>query len=67
MNAKFFSALSRNVGQLRRMKKAHEDMGTDIAVLKLENSELRPKLSPSLLFRRLFISNPFLVFMLNFG
>ena len=41
---------------LREMKKAHEDMSMDLNVLKLENSELRRKLSSSLLCRR-FISN----------
>ena len=56
MNVEIFSALSRNVGKLREMKKAHEDIATDITVLKLENSELRRKLSSSLLVR-LFISN----------
>ena len=50
MNAEIFSALSQNIGQIRRMKKAHEDMGTDIAMLKLENSELRRKLSSLFLF-----------------
>ena len=56
MNVEVFSALSRNVGKLREMKKAHEDMATDLTVLKLENSELRRKLSSSLLCQ-LFISN----------
>ena len=56
MNVEVFSALSRNVGKLREMKKAHEDMATDLTMLKLENSELRRKLS-SLLLCRLFISN----------
>ena len=47
MNVEIFSALSRNVGKLREMKKAHEDMATEIAVLRLENSKVRSKfLSP---------------------
>ena len=44
INAECFSALTRNVGKLREMKKAHEDMSTDITILKLENAELRRKL-----------------------
>ena len=43
MNVECFSALTRNVGKLREMKKAHEDMTTDITILKLENAELRRK------------------------
>ena len=54
MNVEFFSALSRNVGKLREMKKAHEDMATDITVLKLENSELRRKFPFCLLCRLLY-------------
>ena len=43
MNTECFSALTRNIGKLRELKKAHEDMATDITVLKLENDELRRK------------------------
>ena len=43
MNVKLFSALIRNVEKLREMKKAHEEMATEITVLKLENSEVRRK------------------------
>ena len=50
MNQEIFSALSRNVGQLRRMKKAHEDMGTDIAVLRIENNDLRRKFFHHIIF-----------------
>ena len=46
MNAEVFSALSRNVGKLHEMKKDHEDMATEIAFLKLENSETRSKFHP---------------------
>ena len=65
MDVEFFLALSRNVGKLREMKKAHEDMATDITVLKLENSELRRKLSSPLPFAVFFESS--LMCMLNFG
>ena len=44
MNAEVFSALTRNVGKLREMKKVHEDMATEIAVLKLEKDEAIRKL-----------------------
>ena len=54
MNQEIFSALSRNVGQLRRMKKAHEDMGTDIAVLRIENNDLRRKFFHHILFSTSF-------------
>ena len=43
MNIELFSALTRNVGKLREVKKAHEDMATDITVLKLDNAEFRRK------------------------
>ena len=39
MNAEMFSALARNVGKLREMKKAHEEMAAEIAVLKLEKEQ----------------------------
>ena len=39
MNAEMFSALTRNVGKLREMKKAHEEMATELAVLKLEKEQ----------------------------
>ena len=55
-------ALSRNVGKLREMKKAHEDMAMDITVLKLENSELRRKFPFYLLCRLLYQ-----IFLPNFG
>ena len=43
MNVEIFSALSWNIGKLREMKKAHKDMATEIALLRLENSEIRSK------------------------
>ena len=41
MNTEVFSALSRNIGKLRDMEKAHEDMAIEIALLRLENTETR--------------------------
>ena len=35
MNGEIFSALTRNVGKLREMKKAYEDMSAEMAMLKL--------------------------------
>ena len=52
MNVEIFLALSRNVRKLREMKKAHEDMAMKIAVLRLENSEVRSKFPFRLFLRR---------------
>ena len=58
MNVKVFSALSRNVGKLREMKKAHEDMSMDITVLKLEYSNIRRHVFMSLLHLTKFADIP---------
>ena len=54
MNVEIFSALSRNVGKLREMKKAHEDMATEIALLRLENSETHSQFEICQYFRLLY-------------
>ena len=41
---KFFSALTRNVGKLREMKKAHEEMAAELAQLKAEKEQAGSKL-----------------------
>ena len=43
MNAEIFSALTRNVGKLREMKKAHEEMSAELAQLKLEKEQASSK------------------------
>ena len=44
MNAEVFSALTCNVGKLREMKKAHEEMSAELAQLKLEKEQASSKL-----------------------
>ena len=53
MNAEVFSALTRNVGKLREMKKAHEEMAAELAQLKAEREKAGsklPELNPSKFF-----------------
>ena len=44
MNLEIFSALTRNVGKLHEMKKAHEEMSAELAQLKLEKEQAGSKL-----------------------
>ena len=43
MNAEVFSALTRNVGKLREMKKAHEEMAAELAQLQIEKEQAGSK------------------------
>ena len=44
MNAEVFSALISNVSKLHEMKKVHEDMATELVVLRLEKANAISKL-----------------------